>query len=221
LLILYDEHGGLFDHVPPPTLELPPKPDIPASKDFGFQFNRLGVRVPAVFVSPRLSRGQVIHTEFDHCSIVATVRKLFCINQTPFSWREARAATFDNIADLSDAQIRNDTVVFPAAGAAMARSVVLSDADREAANATMAAKGSPATPHEADANFIGATAPAVAEPAVRKPTDLTLLMAQAMQHTLSTLGLKTQRQVGQIVTAQDAADYLQEANNVLQKVRTA
>ena len=104
LLILYDEHGGLFDHVSPPNLVRDPRfPDIPASRDFGFKFDRLGVRVPAVFVSPRIKPGTIIHTQFDHCSIVATVRKLFCRDKTPFTWREAQAATFDDIANLSDA----------------------------------------------------------------------------------------------------------------------
>ena len=48
-----------------------------------------------------------------------------------------------------------------------------------------------------------------------------MLMAQAMQHTLGVLGLKTQFQVGQIVTAQDAATYLEQANHALQQVKTA
>jgi phospholipase C len=221
LLILYDEHGGLFDHVTPPKLVLPANPDIPASKDFGFQFDRLGLRVPAVFVSPRIKAGTILHQEFDHCSIVATVRKLFCLDKTPFNWREARAATFDDIANLTDAEIRTDNVVLPGAVASnganpMARAVVLSDADRAASNATMAAQGSPAAPHAADANFAGADAPPVPPPAVRPPTDLTLLMAQAMQHTLGVMGLKTQIQVGQIATAQDAANYLRQAANALQ-----
>jgi phospholipase C len=76
LLIVYDEHGGLFDHVTPPTLVRDPRfPDIPASKDFGFKWDRLGVRVPAVFVSTWIRAGTILHQQFDHCSIVATVRK--------------------------------------------------------------------------------------------------------------------------------------------------
>jgi len=226
LLILYDEHGGLFDHVTPPNLVLPENPDIPASRDFGFRFDRLGLRVPAVFVSPRISPGRIIHTEFDHCSIVATIRKLFCLDKTPFSWREARAATFDDIADLSDAEIRTDNVELPPAVASngavpMARAVVLSGADRATANAAMAAQGSPAAPHVADGNFAGANAPPVPIPAVRKPTDLTMLMAQAMAHTLSVLGLRTELQVGQIATAQDAANYLKQAANALQQQKGA
>jgi phospholipase C len=49
LIIVYDEHGGFYDHVePPPTV--PPDKRTDASH---FKFDRLGVRVPAILVSPR------------------------------------------------------------------------------------------------------------------------------------------------------------------------
>ena len=47
LIITYDEHGGCYDHVPPPPA-VPPD----AHQPDGFEFNRYGVRVPAVIVSP-------------------------------------------------------------------------------------------------------------------------------------------------------------------------
>lgn len=115
LLIVYDEHGGIFDHVPPlqltPDLRYPP---VPPSIKPQFQFDRLGVRVPAVFVSPLIRSGTIITRQFDHCSIVATVRKLFCLDKAPFNWREAQAATFDDVLNLSPADIRTDEVVLPA-----------------------------------------------------------------------------------------------------------
>lgn len=115
LLIVYDEHGGIFDHVPPPTLTADPNhPPVPVSTNPSFQFDRLGVRVPAVFVSPRIKPGTIISQRFDHCSIVATVRKLFCLDKTPFNWREAQAATFDNILNLSPENMRNDNDPLPA-----------------------------------------------------------------------------------------------------------
>jgi phospholipase C len=64
LVVLYDEHGGFFDHVPPsPTVS----PDGLSHE--GFAFDRLGVRVPALLVSPWVERG-VIHDEFDHTSLL-------------------------------------------------------------------------------------------------------------------------------------------------------
>jgi len=114
LLIVYDEHGGIFDHVAPPQLTPDANfPPVPASTNPNFKFDRLGVRVPAVFVSPRIKPGTIISRQFDHCSIVATVRKLFCSDQIPFNWREQQAAAFDDVLNLSPANIRNDRVVLP------------------------------------------------------------------------------------------------------------
>lgn len=53
LLIVYDEHGGFYDHVIPPTGVPNPNPED-KSGPFPFKFNRLGIRVPAIAVSPWL-----------------------------------------------------------------------------------------------------------------------------------------------------------------------
>ena len=221
LLILYDEHGGLYDHVPPPNLVRDPQyPDVPASKDFGFHFDRLGVRVPAVFVSPRLKRGTILHQQFDHCSIVATVRKLFCQDKTPFNWREAQAATFDDIANLSDNEIRTDAVVVPDPVVSngtipLQRDTALSAADRQAADNALTAEGIPPVARAAEAIFRTANAPPVASPEVSKPTDLVMLMAKSLQHSIQLMGLSTSKSVSRIYSAQDAVDYLSEAKAVL------
>lgn len=75
LIITYDEHGGCFDHVAPPTSAVPP--DATAG-EFGFEFTRFGVRVPTVLVSPLIAPGTVFRvpqgsTPFDHTSILKTV----------------------------------------------------------------------------------------------------------------------------------------------------
>jgi phospholipase C len=66
LLITYDEHGGFYDHEPPPR---PPEDDPP--------FETYGVRVPALVVSPLVEPGTVSHTVFDHSSIIRTVLERF------------------------------------------------------------------------------------------------------------------------------------------------
>jgi phospholipase C len=221
LLIVYDEHGGLFDHVTPPTLiNKTHYPDFPPTKDFGFRFDRLGVRVPAVFVSPRIKAGTILPQQFDHCSIVATVRKLFCLDQTPFNWREAQATTFDEIANLTDDQIRTDNVVLPAPVVSdgtipLARDLVLEPADSQAAAAAMAASGVVPVLHAAAEPFATPSAPPVLSPPLRKPTALVMQMAQAMQHTLQVMGVNTQKKVSQIYSAQDAADYLGETASLV------
>jgi len=71
LVITYDEHGGNYDHVSPPAA-VPPRSDGWPGEQ-GFRFDRLGVRVPAVLVSPWIEDGTVCSTVFDHSSILRTV----------------------------------------------------------------------------------------------------------------------------------------------------
>ena len=72
-LIVWDEHGGLFDHVSPPTL---PYRDSFPSPVAGFDFDQLGARVPAIVVSPYVMPG-VSHALFEHASIPATATQQF------------------------------------------------------------------------------------------------------------------------------------------------
>jgi len=73
LVLLYDEHGGFYDHVPPPAA-VPPDDDSAAAR---FKFDRLGVRVPALLVSPWVRKGRADHRVYDHTSLLATLRALF------------------------------------------------------------------------------------------------------------------------------------------------
>lgn len=90
-IILYDEHGGIYDHVPPPAAVSPDdlQPD-------GFAFDRYGVRVPAVLVSPWIPPGSIVRPPagsfypFDHTSIIATLRELFDLGE-PLTQRDAVA----------------------------------------------------------------------------------------------------------------------------------
>jgi len=64
LVIVYDEHGGFYDHVEPPPIQ------------DGSGFATLGVRVPAIVVGPRV-RKHVSHEVFDHTSLIATILRRF------------------------------------------------------------------------------------------------------------------------------------------------
>jgi phospholipase C len=96
LLIVYDEHGGTFDHVPPPAC-LPDgfvaQPSATGTPD-PFHFDRLGVRVPAILVSPWVARGSVIDDVYEHASIPATITEHFLGAYTNRSPREIAANTF-------------------------------------------------------------------------------------------------------------------------------
>jgi phospholipase C len=63
LIVTYDEHGGFFDHVPPPATV------APDGNTREYAFDQLGVRVPAILVSPWVERG-VCKTQFDHTSVL-------------------------------------------------------------------------------------------------------------------------------------------------------
>jgi phospholipase C len=101
LVIVYDEHGGLFDHVPPPATASPDGIDS-ASPPFGF--DRLGVRVPAVLVSPYIEQGTIITDVFDHSSLAATARKVFIgagWEDTFLTQRDKAASTFEGVLTLA------------------------------------------------------------------------------------------------------------------------
>ena len=75
LIITYDEHGGCYDHVPPPSGAVPPDS---SAGEFGFDFTRFGVRVPAVLVSPLIPAGTIYRvpagsTPIDHTSVLKTI----------------------------------------------------------------------------------------------------------------------------------------------------
>ncbi|KAK4419627.1 Non-specific phospholipase C2 [Sesamum alatum] len=105
-VITYDEHGGFYDHVATPNHGVPSPDDIVGPDPFFFKFDRLGVRVPTILISPWIPKGTVVHgpngwpfptSEYEHSSIPATVRKIFNLSSPPLTRREAWAGTFDGI----------------------------------------------------------------------------------------------------------------------------
>jgi phospholipase C len=95
LVVTYDEHGGFYDHVAPPPAVPPGDRFAPESNRHGFRFDQLGVRVPAVIISPHVGRGVIDHTVYDHTSLLATVEQLFGLG--PLTQRDARAARFEHL----------------------------------------------------------------------------------------------------------------------------
>ncbi len=85
LFVLYDEHGGFYDHVPPPAAV---PPDQYQDK---FTFDRLGIRVPALLVSPWVDR-RVISTKFDHTSLLKYLTEIWGLG--PLTERVKQADSF-------------------------------------------------------------------------------------------------------------------------------
>jgi phospholipase C len=111
LVITFDEHGGCYDHFPPPTGAAAPDP-WPQSRDGTFDFSRFGVRVPTILVSSYLRPGTVFRappeqTPFDHTSLLATLRDWLNLDadpKNPFltSPRIKSAPTLDCVLTLDD-----------------------------------------------------------------------------------------------------------------------
>jgi phospholipase C len=78
LFLTYDEHGGYYDHVPPPPACIPD--DVPPMLEKGdadAQFDRYGFRVPIVVVSPWARKRFVSHVVHDHTSILRFIETRF------------------------------------------------------------------------------------------------------------------------------------------------
>jgi phospholipase C len=84
LFIVYDEWGGFFDHVAPPTV-----PDVRASNDPAQNYGQLGIRIPAVAVSPYARRRFVSHDVFAFESILKLIEYRFGLS--PLTRRDAYA----------------------------------------------------------------------------------------------------------------------------------
>lgn len=96
-ILLYDEHGGFYDHVMP-------KPAIPPDDYIEeFSFDKYGVRVPAIIISPWIQK-RVIPDDFDHASLLKYLIDKWSLG--PLGNRAAKADTFTQYFDFS--KIRND-----------------------------------------------------------------------------------------------------------------
>jgi phospholipase C len=100
LIITYDEHGGFYDHVPPPAA-VPPGDTQPHSQynTSGFPFDQYGVRVPALVISAYTDKNRISHLPYDHSSIPATLENMF--GMKAMTKRDAAANTVCALASLS------------------------------------------------------------------------------------------------------------------------
>jgi phospholipase C len=97
LLVTFDEHGGTYDHVPPPLVP-PPDPAAPLSQlDFGF--DRSGLRVPTFAVSAWIPERTVVTGEYRNTSVIATLRNRWQLGE-PLTGRDAVAADIAVVLSL-------------------------------------------------------------------------------------------------------------------------
>lgn len=92
-IITHDEHGGCYDHFPPPSGAVPPVPGMVGQCDFGF--DRLGVRVPMIMMSSYIQPNTIINEQFDHTSFIKTMCQKW--NLDSLTDRDATAQPFTSV----------------------------------------------------------------------------------------------------------------------------
>ncbi len=108
-IVLSDEHGGFYDHVEPPAAT-PPDHHVEE-----YTFGRLGVRVPAILISPYIEPG-VLHTEFDHTSLLKYLIDKWGLG--PLGERARNAKTFADKLKLAAVNTKapRELIIPPPAG---------------------------------------------------------------------------------------------------------
>ena len=90
LFITYDEHGGYYDHVPPPSALAPDSiAPLLTPEDVPGAFDRYGFRVPLIVVSPWAKARYVSRVTQDHTSIAAFIERKW--NLPAMTFRDANA----------------------------------------------------------------------------------------------------------------------------------
>jgi len=87
LIVIYDEHGGFFDHVAPP-----------AAPDDDADFRQFGFRVPAIIAGPTVKKGYLSTFGYDHTSVLSTLAARFGLS--PLTTRASKAQVLTDVFDL-------------------------------------------------------------------------------------------------------------------------
>jgi phospholipase C len=100
-VIVWDEGGGFYDHVPPPPAVVPDDipPDIHVPPDQPGGYDRYGFRVPCLVASPFARPGHVSSVVYDHTSILATIEHKW--NLPALTRRDAAANPLTDFIDLT------------------------------------------------------------------------------------------------------------------------
>lgn len=194
LIVLYDEHGGFYDHVAPP----PARATGSIGRAYGFAFDQLGPRIPAIVVSPLIPRNLIDHRTYEHSSVIATLTSMFGLGGlTP---RTATSSDLKHLAIL-DAP-RQDTPLTlpdPMAGI-MARTIKVRVADQVA---------------ERPAALLSDDPTGSAAMVIRSA------LAQHLEVTPAAAHPAIFARVRALKTHAEALEYLKEVAALVQKARTA
>jgi phospholipase C len=100
LVWYYDEHGGYYDHVPPPRALAPDNilPEL-APDNLPGDYTMYGVRLPVVVVSPYSRKHGVTNVVHDNTSVLSTIEQQW--NLPAMTYRDANAANLMDFLDTS------------------------------------------------------------------------------------------------------------------------
>lgn len=99
MLVTFDEHGGTYDHVPPPAAT---PPGTGAKGEMGFAFDRLGPRVPAILISAYTARNTIVNETKHHGSLIATLARQHGLE--PLTHRDAEGPDMFDAINLTAAR---------------------------------------------------------------------------------------------------------------------
>ncbi len=99
MLVTFDEHGGTFDHVPPPEA-MPP--GTGEKGEMGFAFDRLGVRVPTILISAYTAQNTIVNAQKHHGSLIATLTRQHGLR--PLTRRDDEAPDMFDAINLTTAR---------------------------------------------------------------------------------------------------------------------
>jgi phospholipase C len=116
LVVLWDDHGGCYDHVPPPPAQEPDDGRSPKPGQEGFTFDRYGVRVPALLISPFIPAGIVRppgDVPFDHTTLIKTVREGLGLPDVPLTRRDEAAPSLAHALTLDPGNLNHGPESLP------------------------------------------------------------------------------------------------------------
>lgn len=103
LLVTFDEHGGTYDHVPPPNIA-PPESGV--AGEMGFTFDRLGCRVPTIAISAHTKAGTIINDQMHHGSVIRTLTALYGLQS--LTDRDDEATDLSNVINRGSPRPRTE-----------------------------------------------------------------------------------------------------------------
>ncbi len=117
LIVTWDEHGGFYDHQQPGAAVAPGDNSTTSKLNkYGFTFTQLGVRVPAIVVSPLIPQNLIDHRVYDHSSVPATVETVFGLSA--ITNRDAQAHNVTSLITLSSPRSTPQTLPAPSSAGA-------------------------------------------------------------------------------------------------------